>query len=113
MIEDRMGVLWIVTDNLGLISFDGKVVRQYLKDDPDIVFTCLCEGSDGIIYAGTTNNGVYRMQSDTFVHIDETWNNSVSALFCDHDGMIVIGYDGKGVALYDPRSKEIINSLYK
>ena len=112
MIEDRMGVLWIVTDNLGLISFDGKTIKQYLKYDPDIVFTCLCEGLDGIIYAGTTNNGVYRMQSDTFVHIDETGNNSVSALFCDHDGMIVIGYDGRGVALYDPRSKEIINNPF-
>ena len=52
------------------------------------------------------------MQNDTFVHIDETWNNSVSALFCDHDGMIVIGYDGRGVALYDPRSKEIINNPF-
>ena len=112
MIEDRMGVLWIVTDNLGLISFDGKTIKQYLKYDPDIVFTCLCEGLDGIIYAGTTNNGVYRMQSDTFVHIDETGNNSVSALFCDHDGKIVIGYDGRGVALYNPRSKEFTNNPF-
>ena len=112
MIEDRMGVLWIVTDNLGLISFDGKTIKQYLKYDPDIVFTCLCEGLDGIIYAGTTNNGVYRMQSDTFVHIDETENNSVSALFCDHDGKIVIGYDGRGVALYNPRSKEFTNNPF-
>lgn len=112
MIEDRMGILWIVTDNMGLISYDGKTVKQYLKDNTDIVFTCLCEGLDGIIYAGTTNNGVYRMQSDTFVHIDETGNNSVSALFCDHDGMIVIGYDGRGVALYNPRSKEFTNNPF-
>ena len=112
MIEDRMGVLWIVTDNMGLISYDGKKVKRYLKENPDLLFTCLCEGADGIVYAGTTNGGVFRMQNDSFVHINETGNNSVSALFCDHDGMIVIGYDGKGVALYDSRSKELINNPF-
>ena len=112
MIEDRMGTLWIVSDNMGLISYDGKKIKRYLKDNPDLVFECLCEGSDGIIYAGTTNHGVYRMQNDTFVHIEESGNNSVSALFCDHEGMIVIGYDGKGVALYNPRSKELTNNPF-
>ncbi|MBR1409651.1 MAG: helix-turn-helix domain-containing protein [Prevotella sp.] len=105
MIEDRMGNLWIVTDNMGLISYDGNTIKQYLKDKPELVLTCLCEGSDGVIYAGTANNGVYRIQNDTFVHIDETDNKSVSALYCDHNNMVVIGYDGKGVAIYNPNSK--------
>ena len=112
MLEDRNKTLWIVTDNMGLISYDGKSVKRYLKDNPEIVFDCLCEGSDGIIYAGTANNGVFRLQNDTFVHIDETGYNSVSALYCDNDGMIVIGYDGKGIALYNPRSKEFTNNPF-
>ena len=112
IIEDRMGTLWIITDNIGLISYDGKKVKRYPQSNPDIVFTCLCEGTDGIIYAGTANNGVFRMQNDTFVHIDETGANSVAALFCDHEGRIVIGYDGKGVALYNPTTKELINNPF-
>ena len=112
MLEDRTGTLWIATDNMGLISYDGKTVKRYLKDNPNIVFACLCEGSDGVIYAGTANNGAYRMQNDTFVHIDETGYNSVSALYCDHEGMIVIGYDGRGIALYNPKSKEFTNNPF-
>ena len=112
MLEDRMGTLWIITDNMGLISYDGKKVKRYPQNDPDIVFTCLCEGADGIIYAGTLNHGLFRMQNDSFVHIDETGYNSVSALFCDHEGTIVIGYDGRGVALYKPNSKELTNNPF-
>ena len=112
MLEDRTKTLWIVTDNMGLISYDGKKVKRHFKENPNIVFACLCEGTDGIIYVGTANNGVYRMQNDTFVHIDETGNNSVSALYCDHEGMIVIGYDGKGVALYNPKSNEFTNNPF-
>ncbi|WP_028902296.1 two-component regulator propeller domain-containing protein [Prevotella sp. P6B4] len=112
MIEDRRGTLWIATDHMGLISYDGKTMKRHLTDKADQVFVCLAEGKDGVIYAGTVNSGAYRMQGDTFVHIEETGNNSVSALYCDHDGMIVIGYDGKGVALFDPRTKELINNPF-
>ena len=112
MIEDRKGNLWIATDHMGLISYDGKTIKRHLKDQPDLVFVCLCEGADGVIYAGTANGGAYRMQGNTFIHIEETGTNSVSALFCDHDGMIVIGYDGKGLALYDPRNKELTHNPF-
>ena len=112
MIEDKKGTLWLVTDNMGLISYDGKVIKRYLEDNTDIVFACLCKGADGIIYAGSTNNGVYRIQNNTFVHIDETGNNSVSALYCDHNGMIVIGYDGKGIALYNPQNKKLTSNPF-
>ena len=112
MIEDRTGTLWIVTDHMGLISYDGKTVKQQMKDYPDVVFSCLCEGSDGIIYVGSTNYGVFRMQNNSFVHIDETGYKAVSALFCDHEGNIVIGYDGNGVARYSPRNKELIDNPF-
>jgi ligand-binding sensor domain-containing protein len=112
MIEDRTGTLWIVTDHMGLISYDGKNVKRYMKDNPDIIFSCLCEGADGIIYAGSTNNGVFRMQNDSFVHIEGTGYNAVSSLFCDHEGMIVIGYDGMGLALYNPRNKELTDNPF-
>ena len=107
MIEDRKGHLWLATDHMGLVSFDGKTMRRHLKEQPDLVFVCLCEGADGVIYAGTANGGVYRSQGSRFVHIAETGTRSVSALYCDHEGMIVIGYDGDGLALFNPQTKEL------
>ncbi len=112
MIEDRTGTLWIITDQPGIISYDGKTVKHYMKENPDIVFSCLCEGADGIIYAGSANNGAYRMLNNTFVHIDETGSKAVSALYCAYDGDIVIGYDGDGVALYTPFQKQIIDNPF-
>ncbi len=112
MIEDRTGLLWIATEHMGLLSYNGKNLKRYMKDYPNVIFSCLCEGKDGIIYAGSTNYGVFRMQGDTFVHIDETGYNAVSALYCENDGNIVIGYDGNGLALYNPRNKELTNNPF-
>ena len=112
MIEDRTGTLWIVTEHMGLISYNGKTVKRHMQNLPSVVFSCLCEGADGIIYAGSTNCGVFRMQGDTFVHIAETGTKAVSSLYRAHDGNIVIGYDGQGIALYNPRKPELIDNPF-
>ena len=112
MIEDRTGTLWIVTEHMGLISYNGKTVKRHMQNLPNVLFSCLCEGKDGIIYAGSTNCGVFRMQGDSFVHIAETGTKAVSSLYCAHDGNIIIGYDGKGIALYDPRKPEVIDNPF-
>ena len=112
MIEDRTGVLWIATEHMGLLSYDGKTLKHYLREYPNIIFSCLCEGKDGIVYAGTTNCGVFRMQDDRFVHIDETGYNAVSALFCANDGRVMIGYDGNGLAIYNPANRVVSDNPF-
>lgn len=112
MIEDRKERLWFVTDGTGVLSYDGQKVRTYLTDRNDINLSCLCEDHDGVIYAGTSNAGVFRLQGDTFIHIAQTQNHAVSSLYCDHFGNVVIGYDGQGIAIYEPQNDRIIDNPF-
>ena len=112
MIEDKKGRLWLVTDSKGLLCYDGNKVRRYLADRTELQFFGLCEDHDGVIYVGTTNSGVFRLQGTDFVHIEGTNNHSVSSLFCDHFGSIIIGYDGQGVAIYEPASNHVLDNPF-
>ena len=70
MIEDKKGRLWLVTDSKGLLCYDGQKVKRYLADRTDLHFSNLCEDHEGVIYVGTNNAGVFRLQGSDFVHID-------------------------------------------
>ncbi len=107
MIEDRKGRLWIVTESTGLICYDGKDVTHYMKGRKDLVMYGLCEDRDGIIYVGTANAGVFRLEGDDFIHIEGTGNKAISALYCDHFGNIIFGYDGQGLAIYNPKEQQV------
>lgn len=110
MLEDRNGQLWLASDKHGLVCYDGKRATYYLTGRNDIF--ALCEDRHGNIYAGTSNNGVYRLDGDDFTHIDATGTKAVSSLYCSRSGMIMIGYDGEGLAIYDPESGRLTENPY-
>ena len=112
MIEDRKGRLWLVTDSKGLICFDGHQVTRYLTERSDLNFSVLCEDREGSIYVGTSNSGVFRLQGAAFQHIEGTNGHSVSSLFCDHFGSVIIGYDGQGIAIYEPQNDRLIDNPF-
>ena len=112
MIEDSKGRLWMVTDGKGLISYDGKTVTRYLQDRSDLIFSSLCEDHDGIIYVGTSNAGLFRQQGSDFIHIGGTGSRAVSVLYCDHFGSIIIGYDGQGIAIYEPKNDRLLENPF-
>ncbi len=112
LIEDQKGRLWLVTDGKGLLCYDGQKVKRYLADRTDLIFSNLCEDHEGTIYVGTGNAGVFRLQGSDFVHIEGTNSHSVSALFCDHFGSIIIGYDGQGVAIYEPKNNHVLDNPF-
>ena len=113
MIEDRKGRLWMINDGKGLICYDGQKVQRYLEEQGDLSFSCLCEDQAGVVYVGTTDAGVFKQQGDGFVHLEGTQSKPVSALYCDHYGSIIIGYDGQGLAIYEPRNDRVLdNSFY-
>lgn len=101
MLEDKRGNLWMATAGKGLLCYDGKQMRRYLSDRNDLSMNGLCEDHEGNVYLGT-NMGLYQQQGDEFVHVAATGSNAISALSCDHNGQILVGYDGKGLAIYDP-----------
>ncbi len=110
MLEDQQERLWLATTTHGLVCYDGTRMHQYLSDRNDLIG--LCEDRQGRIYVGTSNAGVYQQQGDDFVHIDGTRTYSVSALYCDHEGRVLIGYDGNGVAIYDPMSRQLTDNPF-
>ena len=107
LLEDKKGQLWMVTDQQGLICYDGKKLVRYLTDRKELILGQLCSDHEGNIFVAT-NAGLYRQQGDTFVHVAATGTKEVSSLYCDRYNCIIVGYDGKGIAIYDPK-KETLN----
>ncbi len=103
VLEDADKHLWMVTD-VGLISYDGKSIRHYLQDRKDLAIQKICLDHHGTLYVGTANAGLFKQEGSDFRHIEATGVNPVSALFCDKKGIIFIGYDGKGLAAYNPET---------
>ena len=110
MLEDRQQHLWMVTGGNGLVCYDGEKTTAYLAGRSDLYG--LCEDKLGNIYVGTSSNGVFRQQGETFVHLEGTGSRSVSALFCDKKGNVIIGYDGNGVAIYDPKTGTLTDNPF-
>ena len=113
LLEDRKGNLWLVSDEKGLQCFDGKQATSYMQDLRSLMVTCLCEDTQGNIYAGTTSAGVFRLVDHDFVQLSATSGMSVASMFCNRKGEIVIGCDGQGVAVYNPESGTLnVNPYY-
>ena len=111
MIEDKKGTLWVVTANKGLVSYDGNQMKQYLTDRHDLVMNSLCQDQEGNVYVGS-NAGLFRQQGQDFVHVDAAGSNSISALHCDRYNNIIIGYDGNGLAIYDPKHNSVSDNPF-
>lgn len=113
MIEDRRQQVWLVTENRGLLRYDGKTLHRYFdqKDQASTVLN-VCEDHEGHIYVGTTNAGLFRMDGDKPVHIESTGNKHISALYVNREGEIMIGYDGLGIAIYNPKANTLKDNPY-
>ena len=110
LLEDSKDRLWIASDTHGLMCYDGHATTEYLTERNDL--SGLCEDPHGNIYVGTSNSGVFKQQGNSFVHLEGTGNQSVSALYCTHSGQVLIGYDGSGVAIYDPVQDQLTDNPF-
>ena len=111
LLEDKNGYLWMVTDQQGLVCYDGKTLKRYLTDRKDLILGQLCSDRDGNIFVGT-NAGLYRKQGNDFEHVTATGQKEVSSLYCDRFNCIIVGYDGKGMAIYDPRNNTLTDNPF-
>ena len=70
IMEDSKQVLWIATENNGLLRYDGKNVKYYFTDPHQLGKVLdICESKSGKIFVATANTGLFRMDGDTPVHI--------------------------------------------
>ena len=104
-----------MTQNYGLLEYDGKSVKRHFADESfkDKLLRICIDAKDNI-YVGTSDRGVYQRTAGTaeFRHIDVTGTKHVSALYCAHDGQLMIGYDGNGVSLYNPQTGVVTDNPY-
>ena len=113
LIEDSKQRLWIGSENHGLLYYDGKNVKSYFVDkDATGNVLDVCEDHQGHIFIATANSGLFRMDGETPVHIDATGNKHISTLYVCKDGRIILGYDGMGMAVYDPLRNTLIDNPF-
>ena len=118
LLEDKQGRLWLVSEEKGLLCYDGKTLKRYLADHKSLILGQLCADHEGNIYVAS-NAGVYRSQESgagsqemEFVLVAATGDKSVSSLYCDRYNGIIVGYDGRGIALYDPKTDRLTDNPF-
>ena len=113
--EDRQGHIWLATGDQGLLEYDGKNVKRYFNTDTErTAMRRLGQDKNGNLYLGTTNQGVFvrSARGGEFKHIDVTGHKQISAIYCRRDGKMMFGYDGMGLAIYDPKSGLLEDNPY-
>ena len=113
MREDGKGRLWLVTETQGLLCYDGKTLKRYFQEKQQLgSVRDVCEDQDGRIYIATSNNGLFRLDGEQPVHIEATGHKHISVLFTGRKGDIMLGYDGLGMAIYNPKTGQLTDNPY-
>ena len=113
--EDNNCHLWLVTEENGLIEYDGKNIKKYFDDETmRNAIRRICKDSQGNIYVGTHQHGVYihPAKGGDFQHIDISGAKTVFSLYCSHNGQLFFGYDGQGIDIYDPKTGKLTENPY-
>lgn len=106
--EDSKGNLWFASQSSGIIKFSNNKFQQVLTNDSikvenSLSVRCLEEDSEGRIWVGTNNKGVYMLEDTVLVKVDlGEWNtSSVMDIESDGDGKMWFATNGKGVLIYE------------
>ena len=108
MMEDSKGNLWVVTRNNGLICLQGQKAKVYLNTAPMVDYLRkVCEDSNGNIYVGTSDAGLLKLNGNQFETVQGTAGKPIIELYSNRRGIIMIGYDGVGLGIYDPKTGKV------
>ena len=92
LFEDSAGVLWIGTNDKGIVSFKDGVFTAYDRSNgvPSNTIRTITEGADGLIYGGTME-GIFSIDHDhniTTLALDTSIRQAVVSLCADTDNNI-------------------------
>lgn len=115
ILEDNDGNIWAGIENDGLACYNPKTKSIQMFHSPSISennVSDLAKDDNGNIYIGTLTNGlnIYQTKTKTFVQIPYKGKNDlqIKSLKYIHN-KLYIGTDGKGLKLYTPGNKEIVD----
>ncbi len=114
MTEDQQQRLWLVTEEQGLVCYNGNKTYRYFEDNFfRTQLRSVCEGRDGKIYVGTAKNGLWVLtEKGVFEHIAATGNLPVVSIYSNSKGELLLGYDGKGMGIFLPLTGMLQNNPY-
>ena len=113
MMEDNRQRLWLVTESHGLLCYDGKTVKGYFQEEQEKgMVRDICQDREGRIFIATAHAGVFILEGDTPRHIEATGTKHVSTLYPNRRCHIMIGYDGLGLAIYNPQTGTLRDNPY-
>lgn len=110
LMEDSLGRLWIGTDEMGVLIYDGRAFTHLSTLDGlgDNSITSIVPDHEGHFWLGSMFGGVTRYDGKTFLRMnqasgaiggDECWT-----ILCDHAGNIWFSCEGYGIYRYDGQS---------
>lgn len=115
------GVLWLGTV-FGIEKYyikENKFVKHDFikngkKQSLDYIYVTLFKDDKGMIWAGSTNNGlvIFNPDSQDYIHLlDDPYypkglrGNSIRSIYRDHTGLIWVGTKFEGLNIYDKRQE--------
>ena len=120
--EDARGRLWLAVPHEGVVALDPEHGEEvWLRSErnlpgtlPDSLITNILVDRSGLVWLGTSERGLARMDpaGSVFQHIvdqdthDAQAANNVHAIFEDAEGGIWLGTDADGLKRYDPEKNE-------
>ncbi len=107
VLVDSEGIAWIATETRGLISLNSD--KKYLMDGSPHDFRTLVEDDNGVLWAGTFGDGVFRFTEDTLKYYNvETGlkNNYTYSIGIDPKGYIWVGHR-LGLSRIHPENERI------
>ena len=115
MAEDRLGRLWINTEDGRLLCLDrqGRLTQRLPIGGKQSVSSIACD-VQGNVYAGTTGDGVYFSRGGMmpFTQVSALGKLSVSCVFVAPSGKVYVGSDGYGLYSYQPTTGLVVNNPF-
>lgn len=120
--KDSHGLIWIGTENNGLLRFDGKKIKSYHStgNTPNVIqsnfIAAICEDKNGWIWVSTLP-GLYHLnplteEIETYLHKDNDSSSISSNIkpipFVDSKGRVWVT-SNNGLQQFNPASKKFIN----
>ena len=114
MTEDQHQRLWLVTEEQGLVCYDGNKTVRYFEDETfRTQLRAVCEGRDGKIYVGTAKSGLFVLkETGVFEHVAATGDLPIVEIYNNKKGEMMLGYDGRGIGIFNPQTGVLRNNPY-
>jgi len=104
--QDADGEMLVGTNN-GVYRYDGSKFVTLAPEYKQLAMACVQEihrDSDGVLWFGTKENGVFRYERKMFINFtteDGLADNNITAIHEGTDGVMWFGTNGGGVSRYD------------